>query len=121
MRASAKVTHRLLGEGRRNAVEGSSSCMRLAPSTDAPGFHGRIIDSLGLQVYQGPVAVIADLIANSWDADASLVDVLLPVSLSSGAPLSVKDDGEAMTFEECQDRYLNVGRNRRVEDSTSFK
>ena len=34
-------------------------------------FHGRIIDSLGIQMYQSPVVAIAELIANAWDADAS--------------------------------------------------
>ena len=33
-------------------------------------FHGRIIDSLGIQMYQSPVAAVAELIANAWDADA---------------------------------------------------
>jgi hypothetical protein len=34
-------------------------------------FHGRIIDSLGIQMYQSPVAAVAELIANAWDADAT--------------------------------------------------
>jgi hypothetical protein len=29
-------------------------------------FHGRIIDSLGIQMYQSAVAAVAELIANAW-------------------------------------------------------
>ena len=36
-------------------------------------FHGRVIEHLGIQMYQSPVNAIAELIANSWDADATLL------------------------------------------------
>jgi hypothetical protein len=76
-------------------------------------FHGRIIDHLGIQMYTSPVAAIAELVANAWDADSENVRIDLPSGLSSNATLVVQDDGVGMTFEECQDRYLNVGYNRR--------
>ena len=76
-------------------------------------FHGRIIDSLGIQMYQSPVAAISELIANAWDADATTVWVALPESLSGNPVIVVADDGVGMTFRECQTLYLSVGRNRR--------
>ena len=79
-------------------------------------FHGRIIDSLGIQMYQSPVAAIAELIANAWDADSKTVAVDLPANLSGKPTIIVRDDGLGMTFEQCQNLYLNVGRNRRVEE-----
>ncbi len=82
-------------------------------------FHGRIIDSLGIQMYQSPVAAVAELIANAWDADATEVDVELPDSLSGDSRITVHDNGLGMTFEQCQDWYLNVGRNRRVNTDRS--
>ena len=78
-------------------------------------FHGRILDSLGIQMYQSPVAAVAELIANAWDADARSVTVKLPDSLDGTPELTVVDDGIGMTFRECQDFYLNVGRNRRAD------
>ena len=81
-------------------------------------FHGRIIDSLGIQMYQSPVAAVAELIANAWDADASQVKVQLPSSLSGQPGIIVQDNGVGMTFAECQKFYLNVGRDRRAEDSS---
>jgi hypothetical protein len=77
-------------------------------------FHGRIIDSLGIQMYQSPVAAVAELIANAWDADATQVAVTLPADNLPSPELVVRDNGGGMTFAECQDRYLNVGRNRRL-------
>ena len=91
------------------------------PNTDEKlylRFHGRIIDSLGIQMYQSPVAAVAELIANAWDADATRVTVTLPSSLSGSAEIVVKDDGIGMTFSECQRFYLDVGRNRRITPST---
>lgn len=79
-------------------------------------FHGRIIDSLGIQMYQSPVAAVAELIANAWDADATQVAVTLPADSAASAELVVQDNGAGMTFTECQERYLNVGRNRRLAD-----
>lgn len=81
-------------------------------------FHGRIIDSLGIQMYQSPVAAIAELIANAWDADSTTVQVLLPESLAGNAVIKIIDDGLGMTFDQCQERYLKVGRDRRVMDGT---
>jgi len=81
-------------------------------------FHGRIIDSLGIQMYQSPVAAVAELVANAWDADAKRVDVELPADLSGDPTIIVRDNGLGMTFSECQQFYLNVGRNRRVEENT---
>ena len=64
-------------------------------------------------MYQSPVAAVAELIANAWDADAENVWITLPESLSEDAELVVRDDGLGMTFEECDNRYLNVGWCRR--------
>ncbi len=72
-------------------------------------FHGRVIDHLGIQMYQSPVAAIAELISNAWDADAEEVNVTLPAKAEPGAVIVIQDTGNGMTFEECQERYLNVG------------
>ena len=76
-------------------------------------YSGRIIDHLGIQMYQSPVAAIAELVANAWDADATRVSISLPSSITSSAEVVIRDDGIGMKFNECQDRFLNVGRARR--------
>ena len=76
-------------------------------------YSGRIIDHLGLQMYQSPVAAVAELVANAWDADADRVKLELPQQLSDDAEIVVEDDGNGMSFAECQDKFLNVGYSRR--------
>lgn len=67
-------------------------------------FNGRIIDHLGIQMYQSATAALAEFIANSWDANAENVWITLPNSLLSGK-ITIKDDGIGMTFAECESRY----------------
>ena len=83
-------------------------------------FHGRIIDQLGSQTYQSPVASIAELIANAWDADAHVVNVRLPDSDTDVAEVVIQDDGHGLTFQECEDSYLNIGFCRRGKKSVAY-
>lgn len=81
-------------------------------------FAGGLIKHLGLQMYSGPVAAIAELIANTWDAMAVNVWITLPVnrSFKPSDEIIVNDDGHGMTYEECNDKYLVIGRDRRREE-----
>jgi len=64
-------------------------------------------------MYQSPIAAVAEMISNAWDANAEIVNIDLPTELEPNSELIVKDDGYGMTFNECQDRFLNVGWCRR--------
>lgn len=79
-------------------------------------FHGRVLEHLGIQMYQRPVNAIAELVANGWDADSANVWITLPPTIDPTAEVVVKDDGVGMTLEECQAHFLKVGRNRRGND-----
>jgi len=81
-------------------------------------YSGRIIDQLGIQMYQSPVAAIAEIVANTWDADAEEVVIQLPETLEADSEIVIKDNGIGMSFEECEKRYLNVGYCRRGESPT---
>ena len=76
-------------------------------------FHGRVLDQLGFQTYQSRPASLAELVANAWDADATSVEITLPTSAGPASEIVVEDDGCGMTFEECQEKYLNIGYDRR--------
>lgn len=80
------------------------------------GFRGRVIDHLGIQMYQSPVAAVAELVSNAWDADAEKIDIKLPKGNQSDWKIVIKDDGNGMTFSECQSRFLDVGYDRRRGD-----
>ena len=70
----------------------------------------RVIDHLGIKMYQKPVDVISEFVANAWDADSEIVDIKL-----QNNTITIKDNGNGMTFDECQNYYLTVGRDRRID------
>ena len=83
------------------------------------------IDKLGIHMYDRVSAVIAELIANSYDADATDVTVTLPFgkylakrqagqTTDLGYEISIEDDGIGMLPNEVNAFYLKVGVNRRT-------
>lgn len=74
-----------------------------------------IIEHLGLKLYQNkPTNVIAELISNSWDADASNVWI----DLNSNY-ISVFDDGKGMSDVELKYDYLIIGKKKRKKEELS--
>ena len=80
---------------------------------------GNLVKHLGVQMYAGrPVPAIAELISNAWDADATEVDVRLPLDegwdpANESQIITVSDNGNGMNWDMVRDAYLNVGRDRR--------
>ena len=83
------------------------------------------VDKLGVKLYDRVYAVLAELISNSYDADATEVIVRAPMGgqylaykhdgkvTSKNSIIEVEDNGIGMTPEELQDFYLVVGLERR--------
>jgi Histidine kinase-, DNA gyrase B-, and HSP90-like ATPase len=87
----------------------------------APPYKIRIsrltIDKLGVRLYDKVSAVVAELVANSFDGDAEAVTVRLPLGTELGHEdhlIEVIDDGHGMTPTEAQDYFLKVGNDRRA-------
>lgn len=74
-----------------------------------------VIQHLGIKMYQKAVDVIAELVANAWDADAETVNIDIDVT---NRRISVSDTGCGMTHEGCQKSFLQVGRDRRKVQKT---
>lgn len=82
------------------------------------------IDKLGIRLYDRVSAVLAELIANSYDADATKVEVSLPWGVTLAGTIHaaehephrimVRDNGHGMTAEEINAHYLMVGSDRRI-------
>ncbi|MBQ8458603.1 ATP-binding protein [bacterium] len=70
------------------------------------------IEHLGVQMYKTLPPVLSELISNSYDADASNVIIIFDDS-NENKTITVTDDGSGMTFEELNDSFLKIGRNRR--------
>ena len=76
------------------------------------------IEHLGIKMYSSLPTAIAELIANSYDADATNVKISL-VDKNSEKEIIVQDDGVGMSFKEVNDFFLRIGRNRRKEGFTN--
>lgn len=81
-------------------------------------FHGRIIDHLGIQMYQSPTAAIAEMVSNAWDADATNVNITLPTR--ENYTITIQDNGIGMTLAECQNKFLTVGYDKRQNNAKAL-
>lgn len=76
-------------------------------------FDPNTIEHLGVRMYSTLPPVLAELIANSYDAQATTVLVLLNDESATGKEIIVKDDGTGMSFDDINQKFLRIGRNRR--------
>lgn len=83
-------------------------------------FSHNVVEHLGLKLYQNkPTNVIAEVVSNSWDADASRVEVNTSMG-DANRWIAVHDDGHGMTRGELASAYLVIGLARRSKaDDTS--
>jgi hypothetical protein len=99
------------------------------PSPGSSPYHLRIsrltVDKLGVKLYDKASAVVAELIANSYDADAEEVVVTIPLAVQlatksasglqdRGLLIEVKDNGHGMSPDEAKKFFLVVGTDRRA-------
>lgn len=77
-------------------------------------FDPRTIEHLGVKMYSRIPSAIAELIANAYDAAATQVDINL-YDIQDGKSIEVVDNGWGMGFDEVNDKFLRIGRNRRDE------
>jgi hypothetical protein len=77
---------------------------------------GQLFKHLGLQMYSGAVPAISELISNAYDGMARNVWITIPTGrpVETTDEIVVRDDGHGMTFDECNELYLAVGRDRRA-------
>jgi uncharacterized protein (TIGR02391 family) len=76
-------------------------------------FEPNTIEHLGVKMYSHIPPALAELIANAYDACAEEVEVKL--YNGDEKKIIIKDTGSGMTFDEINDHFLRIGRNRRVE------
>ena len=78
------------------------------------------VKHFGLHMYSTPVPAIAEMVSNAWDADARdvWIDIPLGEPLEKTSVITIRDNGCGMTYDECNDSYLVVGRDRREMEKT---
>lgn len=70
-----------------------------------------VLEHLGMNLYSTVPAVLSEVVANAWDADAHDVTVHLD---KDAHEISIQDDGTGMTRDEVVNRFLTVGFRRRT-------
>lgn len=80
------------------------------------------IKHLGLQMYSTLPPVVGELVANSWDANASRVEIIIPETaldpFSCESKIVIRDDGIGMSDEDVRNKYIIIGRDRRDSERT---
>jgi hypothetical protein len=70
------------------------------------------LEHLGINLYSNIPAVLSEIVANAWDADAEKVVVKIDKSAET---ITIDDDGTGMDRDGVIDRFLTVGFKRRDE------
>jgi len=83
------------------------------PSPFEMRFDPQTIRHLGLRMYSTLAPALAEIISNSYDADATNVIVTLIEDKGNPKEIKIKDDGVGISYEEINVRFLVIGRNRR--------
>jgi len=78
-------------------------------------FDPNTIEHLGVRMYSTLPPVLAELIANAYDADAASVSLTLKDE--GEKEIIIEDDGSGMSFEEINSKFLRIGRPRRQEEN----
>lgn len=68
------------------------------------------LEHLGINLYSNIPAVLSEIVANAWDADAETVTVTIDKAAET---ITIEDDGTGMDRDGVIDRFLTVGFKRR--------
>jgi len=75
-----------------------------------------VLNHLGRNLYRSFMTVLGEAISNSWDADAENVWIYIDRDKNY---LVVKDDGDGMTANDFQDKFLKIGYSKRRDGTAS--
>ncbi len=76
-------------------------------------FDPNTIEHLGVSLYSKLPSVLSELVSNSWDADADNVKISF-TDLNGFKEIKYSDDGSGMDFDELNEKFLLIGRNRKT-------
>ena len=72
----------------------------------------KVLRLLGAQLYGDTPSIISELVQNAYDADATAV--WITINTTTPNSIVVADNGIGMTPDEVNDRFLNIGQDRRT-------
>lgn len=75
-----------------------------------------VLNHLGINLYSNIPAVLSEIVANSWDADATKVNISIGKD-----EITIQDDGCGMSENDVNNHFLNIGYQKRTKQQTSQK
>ena len=75
-----------------------------------------VLNHLGRNLYRSVATVLGEAISNSWDANAENVHIYIDKGRNS---FFIKDDGDGMTADDFQNKFLKIGYSKRKEGNNS--
>lgn len=75
-----------------------------------------VLHFLGPNLYSNIPAVLSEMVANAWDADATEVKITVNVENDK---IIIEDNGLGMSLEDMNDKYLRVGFQKRSENTNN--
>ncbi len=75
-----------------------------------------VLNHLGINLYSNIPAVLSEIVANSWDADAENVYITI-----GDDEITITDDGTGMDTDDINNKFLYVGHRKRENNSESKK
>jgi hypothetical protein len=89
----------------------------MAESPFALSFGLSILRLLGPNLYSNIAAVLSEMVANAWDADADVVNLHINPMRDE---IRITDDGQGMSSKDINDKYLNIGFLKRAGEDSPF-
>jgi len=77
-----------------------------------------VLNHLGRKLYRSFITVLGEAISNAWDADATSVRIYLDIDKNT---MVIKDNGQGMSKDDFQDKFLKIGYSKRKEGDRSPK
>lgn len=75
-----------------------------------------VLNHLGINLYSNIPAVLSEIVANSWDADATVVKITI-----GNDNIVIEDDGCGMDATDINNKFLCVGHRKRIQSTISQK
>lgn len=72
-----------------------------------------LLNHLGRNLYRNFVTVLGEAISNAWDADAGNIWIYID---RDSRTFTIKDDGDGMSSNDFQDKFLTVGYSKRKDN-----
>ena len=77
-------------------------------------FSPSILSRLGEELVPNPDQGILELVKNSYDADATICEVILNNTESSGGSVTISDNGDGMDIQALRDSWLVLGKSKKA-------